>query len=314
MTVPMTFDDFIGNEHAVTQLKLLATTAKEKDGALPHIGIFGPPGHGKTTLAQIMADYVNRRYVYVNGVAVRSPTTIRGIITHPDNLAKGAVIVIDECHRLPNSVQDNLLSALEQPAILVTTYKDQIIRDPLPTTISFVLATTNQGLVRDALLSRLETVELREYTTGEKQVIAVKYLNRVHKIDGKMMDIEAILEIGRRARSGRHVVKCCDNLIRYMMTNKLDKITVEVVNNVFAIMDIDHNGLTLRDRQLLTYLQQAGGCGLDTLEAFLNVPKKDIKDKIEPFLLRRRLIARQANGRVITERGMSAVRGDKVDV
>lgn len=312
--IPMGFSDFVGNEAAVTRLRLLVDDAKQT-GLLPHIGFFGGAGNGKSTLCKIVADEIGRKYVYVNSVAIKSPMTLRGIITHPENMVKGAVVCLDECHRLPKPIQDNLLSVLEKPAVLVTSYKDQIINDKLPDQISFVLATTNQGLLNDPLLSRLQCIELGEYTTMQKQTIAVKYLNRAHGLNATHMDVESILEIGRRARSGRHVVNICDNLVRYMRVYNLSKINLEVVNNIFDILGIDGNSLTPRDRLLLGYLAKGGGAaGLKTLEGYLNIPTKDIEEKIEPWLLRKHLIIRSSSGRVITERGMAAIRGERLDV
>jgi holliday junction DNA helicase RuvB len=311
--VPMGFEDFVGNEQAIEQVKLLIEDSKESK-KLPHIGFFGPAGHGKTTLSKIIADETKRRFVYVNSVAVKTPMILRGIITNPENMMHGAVICLDECHRLPKPIQDNLLSVLEEPAILVTSYKDQLIRDTLPEHLSFVLATTHQGMLSEPLITRLECVELHEYTTLQRQTIAVKYLNRVHGLKGAQLDTDAILEIGRRSRSGRHVVKICENVMRYMRVEKLNKITVDVVNKVFSIIGVDHNGLTRRDSLLLKYLAQTGSCGLDTLEAYLHLPRKDIKDKVEPWLLRRQLMIRSSSGRAITEKGMAALRGERVNV
>lgn len=309
--IPMGFNDFVGNDRAVKQLKLLVDDSKQSN-ILPHIGLFGPAGHGKTTLANIIADELDRKFVYVNSVAIKTPMTLRGIITHPDNMSRGAIVCLDEAHQLHKSIQDNLLSVLEKPAILVTTYKDQIIRDNLPDHISFVLATTHQGMLSDPLISRMECIDLGEYSSLEKQTIAVKYLNRVHKLKAAQLDTDAILEIGRRSRSGRHVIKVCDNVMRFMRVENLNAINMKIVESVFSILGIDKNGLTRRDESLLRYLAKNGSCGLETLEAYLNSPSKDIKDKIEPWLLRKQLIIRCSSGRAITERGMAAIRGDKL--
>src|SRR5690606_20831334 len=310
--VPMGFNDFVGNENAIVRLKLLVEDARHT-GILPHIGLFGSPGNGKSTAAKIAADELGRKFVYINSVAIKSPMVLRGIITHPENMIKGAVVCLDECHCLPRKIQDNLLSVLEKPAILVTTYKDQIINDKLPDQISFVLATTNQGLLNDPLISRLQYIEISESTNIETQTIAVKYLNKVYGMTHSNMNVDAILEIGRRARSGRHVVSICDNLVRYMRVYNIEKITPEVVNQIFDILGIDRNSLTNRDKQLLTYLANIGACGLKTLEGYLNIPQKDIEEKIEPWLLRKRLIIRSTGGRIITERGMAAIRGEPID-
>ena len=267
-----------------------------------------------TTLSDIIAGEVDRRFVYINSVAVKTSMVLRGIITHPDNMVHGAIICLDECHRLPKAIQDNMLSVLDEPSILVTSYKDQIIRDKLPNHITFILSTTHQGLLNDPLISRMECIELHEYSIIEKQTIAVKYLHRAHKLKGEQFNTDAILEIGRRARSGRHVIKICDNVIRFMRVKKLTKITPEVVENVFDLLGINQNSLTKRDMRLLHYLAQTGACGLETLEAYLNMPRRDIKEKIEPWLLRRQLIIRSSGGRTITNKGMAALRGEKVNV
>jgi Holliday junction DNA helicase RuvB len=309
----MKFKDFVGNTEAVAQIKLLAADAADNSGKLPHMGFFGAAGHGKTTMAKIVADYVERKFVYINSVAVKNPMLFRGILAHPDNNIHGAVILLDECHRLPTKIRDNLLSVLEYPATLVTSYRNQIVRDKLPDQISFIFATTHAGKIRDAFLSRLEIIEFHEYSTIEKQIIAAKYLKREYDFNENLIDIDAITEIGSRSRSGRHVVKNCDNMMRYMKYKGLQKLDFLTVEQVFEILGIDKNGLTKRDRFYLGYLAETGQCGLDTLEAYLNIPKRDIKDKVEPWLLRQNLVLRQSSGRSITPSGMKAVRGEKVD-
>ncbi len=310
----MKFEDFVGNTQAVAQIKLLADDAAKNGGKMPHLGFFGSAGNGKTTAARIVADYVGRKFVYINSVAVKTPMVFRGILTHPENNMHGAVILIDECHRLPGAIQDNLLSVLEYPGVLVTSYRNQIIRDKLLDHISFIFATTHSGKIDNAFLSRLEIVEFQEYTTVQKQLIAAKYLRRAYEFNQDLIEIDAITEIGRRSRSGRHVAKNCDNMVRFMKFKDISILNMEVVNEVFEILGVDNNGLTKRDKLLLGYLAESGTCGLDTLEAYLNLPKKDIKDKVEPWLLRQNLIIRQSSGRTITPRGMQALRGTKINV
>lgn len=308
----MTFDDFVGNTQAVDLLKMLCVDTKKHGMPFPHIGIFGPAGHGKTTLVTIVAQELDRRFVYVNSVAVRRPTLLRGLITHPENMAKGAIIFLDECHQLPKQIQDNLLSALEKPAILVTSFKDQVIHDPLPDHISFAFATTNKAMVRNTLLSRLEDIELGEYSTPEKQTIALGCLSR-SGVDKDKIDMDAVIEIGRRARSGRHVIKLCDRILRHARVNNQEKITMQAVNDVCVSAGVDENGLTKLDKKLLSYLYSSGHVGIDNLEAYLNIPKNQIANIIEPWLVRHNLIIRQASGRVITDKGMQALQGKRID-
>lgn len=308
------FDEFVGNSHAVAKLKLLSADAAISCGKLPHMGFFGPSGYGKTTLARITANYVKRRFVYINSVAVKKSIIFRAIIKDPENTMHGAVVLLDECHRLPGPIQDNMLSLLEEPSLLVTSYEDEIIRDELQDHISFIFATTHAGYLRDAILSRLEMIELHAYSLIEKQLIAARHLKRTYRINSSLIEIGAIKDIGRRSRSGRDVIKNCDNILRYMKQNKEIKITTNMVNSVFDTLGIDKNGLTPRDKLLLKYLATVGQCGLETLEAFLNIPKRDVRDKIEPFLLRNRLLVRKSAGRIITQRGLQALAGEVLDV
>jgi Holliday junction DNA helicase RuvB len=308
----LTFEDFVGNNQAVGKVKLLSADAANNSGKLPHMGFFGPAGHGKTMLSRIVATHVDREYVYINCVAIKTPMIFRGILTHPDNNVHGAVVVLDEAHRLPGPIQDNMLSVLESPAQLVTTYRNQIIRDNLPDHISFILCTTHAGDLRDALLSRLESVEFHSYSLEEMKLIAVNYLKKKYNVPAASIDERAIEDIGRRSRSGRHIVNNVDNIMRYLKITKLNDVSLNASLEVFNILGIDKNGLTKRDKSLLTFLSR-GPCGIDTLEAYLQISKKDIKDKIEPFLMRNKLMVRQSSGRAITEYGMKALRGEVID-
>lgn len=310
--IPMGFDDFVGNDQAVAQLKLYVEDAKVTH-RLPHIGLFGPAGHGKTTLATIIAQQLERRFVYINSTAIKDPRTLRHIITNPENLARGTVVCLDEAHQLPKAIQDSLLSVLEHPAELVTVWRGETMNDALPSHMSFVLATTHQGYLSNAILSRLESVHLHQYSTEEKHEIAVKYLNRVHKLTAGQFSVDAILEIGRRARSGRHVVKICDNVMRQMRVSGAKLLSPEIVDSVFGLLGLDNNGLSEYDILLLKHLQTTGGCGLDALSAYLDIPQKDIKSKIEPWLLRQRFIVRSSGGRILTDRGRRAISGERVD-
>jgi Holliday junction DNA helicase RuvB len=308
----ITFDGFIGNVGVTEKLQLLIGPAIESGGKLPHLLFLGPTGNGKTKMVSIIAAKASKRLVYMNSVAIKDAMVFRGIITHPENMKHGAIIFIDECHRLPTSVQDHLLSVLEEPAELVTVSKGVVVRDDLPDHMTFVFATTHGGFLNETLVNRLETVEFSEYSVEEKEAIAGEYLLNEHGITSEMIDAEALKDIGRRCRSARHVTRVCDNVIRFMKLRKVDKMNAEAVAEVFKILAIDPNGLTPRDGELLRFLAKNGRCGLDTLEAFLNVPKKDIREKMEPFLLRRGLIERSASGRALTPNGHKALAGDLV--
>lgn len=300
----MKFKDFIGNIKAKAKISLLMHDARG-GGRLPHMAFLGPPGVGKTTMADIVGRELGRKFVYVSATSISNPMAFRKVLTDPKNIAEGAIVLIDECHRLKPLIQDNLLSVLEKPAVLVTVVKDEIIHDPLPDNISFIFATTHAGLIRNALYTRLETVMFASYTIEEKEKIAIMYLK-----EAKMPFDKAVpLEVGVRCRNGRQIVNTIENLGRHARTKKKNRITIKEATEAFKILDIDTNGLTREDHRYLAAITMLGQVGIDTLSAFIQVPKKDIQDKIEPWLLQNRFVLILHKGRFITPRGIKATEG-----
>ncbi len=301
------FKDFIGNEKAIERIRLLVGNKNK----VPHMLFLGFSGHGKSAMSRIVADELDRHFCYINCVAIKSPLAFREAVMHPDNTAKGAIIMLDEAHTLPKAIQDNMLSMLEWPAVLVTCYKNQLMRDTLQQNITFVLATNYAGNIDEALHSRLEQINFQEYSSKEKSIIAIKYLiDCGQKVDN--IDAAAIHEIAIRARSPREVKKSCDNMVRYINQRGQSLISLEVVEEVFKILDVDGNGLLQNDRILLGKLNGAGHVGVETLAAMLHLSKKELETKIEPYLLRKGLINRTSSGRAITSDGIRALRGERV--
>ena len=309
------FADYIGNKEAVTRIKILAEASKRSGERLAHIGLFGQPGNGKTSLARVTAGHIGAEFVYINSVAVETPLQFRKIILDRLGSSIPTIIMLDECHQLPRSIQDNLLSVLEEPAVLVTRYGDDFLRDALPKMMSFILATTHRGMLQDALLSRLEQIDVKEYSLDEKAEIAARHLMIRKRVLKERMEPRAVVEIARRSRNIRALIQHCNNVLNYATIVKGDgRIDMECVDGAFRLQGVDINGLNENDRALLGYLKEAGHAGLDTLEAVLGITKGEIKDKIEPHLLRNGFIVRKSAGRVITEKGRRAAEGVKVDV
>lgn len=306
------FGDFVGNEQGVDLLRILVEDTKENKQPFPPLGIFGPSGHGKTSLVEIVANELGRRFCYVNSTAARTPLIIRSRITDSENLKHGAIVFLDECHQLPKKVQDNLLSVVERPHTLITEIKGELLIDKVPDHITFAFATTDKGMINGTLLSRLEKIELREYSAGERQIIAVNYLKQ-NGLKPEQFDVDAILEVGRRSRSARAVIHLCDKVTRMMRVKKVPRMSVELVDTVCNTESIDQNGLTFKDRRLLHYLYNSGFCGVDNLQAYLQTPKKEIIEVIEPWLIRNKLIMRHAAGRTITNKGIMAMRGQRIE-
>jgi len=307
----LTFEDFIGNEKALEKLELLTHEAESNvDARIPDMAFLGPSGYGKTTLAHILANHLKRKLLVINSTIVKDPFQFRHLIIELfTNNKDGSLILLDECHVLPKKIQDNLLTATEHPRCLQTSHKDQTFSESLPENCSFIFATTHSGQLKHALLSRLETIELLPYTVPEHMKMALGYLKRKHNIDKADLSPEILIEIAKRARHGRQVVQFCDTIIKYMKKEKLPKLTIESVEKCFNILDVDRNGLSRIDRIMLGHLSTLQSCaGLDTLEAIMPCSKQQIKDQIEPFLLKRGFISRTSSGRMITAKGRTAIK------
>lgn len=307
----MRFEDFVGNGRAKKRIKILLDYSIKYSTPVPNMAFFGPSGMGKTTLSRLCANYLGRELVHIDCAGVPSAAIFKTILEEA-KYGNGTVILLDECHRLPKVVQDSLLTALEYPSVLTTVEGDRLIRTKIPNNASFILATTHSGAMSDALLSRLEVIHIEGYNLEEKGIIAAKYLLRKWPhLKGKI-EPASVMDIARRSRSGRDVVKNCDRAYKWMaITNSfmMNKVTTEHVFNLHAI---DKNGLTAQDREILAYLDKTGRASLETLEAVLSKSAKEIKDKIEPWLIKEGLIVRRSGGRLITERGRQALRGIKI--
>jgi Holliday junction DNA helicase RuvB len=305
----LNYEDFVGNEAAVKTVRLLTDRAiGDNSCRIPDIAFLGPSGHGKNTLARIVANALDRQFIEINSTVIRDPFQFRSLMVNGDFNSTGVIIHLDECHQLPRKIQDNLLSALEEPRKLHTASKDQVFTDSLVENMSFIFSTTHAGALRKALRSRLEHVEFLEYSMKELLQMAVKYLVRAHGMKREQLDASAVAEIARRARSGRQVVKFCDNIVRYMESINQTTLDRSAIDGTFDILGVDKFGLTRVDRKMLTYLAEYNSyVGLDTLEAVMNMTKKDIRVNLEPFLLQRGFIIRKPAGRLITTKGKKAV-------
>jgi len=303
------FKDFVGNKQAISFVQLLIKRGVgDKFIRIPDMAFLGAPGAGKTYLSSIVTNYLERKFIEINSTCIKDPFQFRGYITNPKLTGSGAIILLDECHCLKRNIQNNLLSALQTPRKLHTESKNQIFTDNIPENISFIFATTHAGLIKPALQSRLRNIELLEYSLAERQEMTVKYLHREYGFSGSDFDVKAVEQIAKRSRNGRHVTENCDDICEFIKQNEKTGLSIESVNETFKIKGIDKNGLTRVDRKMLKYLAEARTfVGLDTLEAAMNMTKKEIRQNLEPWLLRNNFISRHSAGRMITRKGNNAI-------
>lgn len=308
----LTFADFVGNKGAVEKIELLIDDAlKDRFARMPDMAFLGPSGHGKNTLAQVIANETKRKLLVINSTIIKDPFQFRGLIIGLTQDHDGSIVLVDECHALSRKIQNNLLTATEEPRELHTSHKDQTFTDKLPANFSFIFATTHGGNIRRALLSRLEQIEFLPYSLDEQLEMTIKYLIRRHKFKKEQIDAKCATEIAKRARSGREVVRFCDTIERYMRKHSQKSLNLDTINRCFDILGVDKNGLTRLDHIMLQKLQQMNSfVGLDTLDAILPSSKKEIKERIEPYLLKKGFIIRTSAGRMITPKGRAAINGD----
>lgn len=255
-------------------------------------------------MARIISTHVDRPFVYISSTAIKDPTFLRNLL---GKYKGGAIVLLDECHRLPETIQDNMLSILEEPATLTSVYKGRLVYTKLPPGLSFILATTHEGNIRDALLSRLIKIEFHEYDIEERATIAANSLSREH---GLGLDEGVVKSIGARSRSPREVLQHCNLIAMKIRQMRWQSVTQDVVEEVFRITGVDQNGLTIRDKQVLEYLTCFEFLGLKSIASYINMPEEDVMEKIEPWLLRNKLIIRLPRGRKITPLGLRALEGE----
>lgn len=309
---PKTLDDFIGNEENKSRLKIKLEACKKTNKQFPNIGLFGPAGIGKTTLAEILAIELDASFIYINATAVSNPISFRQYIGEAtDKLSETsrAIIMLDEAHALKRTIQDNILSLFESPSILCTSgfrYDEQrrkivkeqyaTLREELPEGISFCLATTHPANLSDALRSRLFAIKMNEYTTEELAKIALK-----RKYDTLLPDRLAN-KIGEVARSARDVIKICEH-IDDLCTVIGDKIDERLINQAIKLQGYENYGLTKDEIRYLKYLDEIEKSSLANLVSYLNMSSKEVQNNIETYLIREGFIYKDTGGRQLTDKG-----------
>ena len=317
----MEFTEFIGQDQCKDNLQLLIDAAK-RGRKFPHVGLYGPAGSGKTTLAEIICEELDAELIYINGAAITSPVVFRKPIARAvqtNGRERQYIIVVDECHSIPNKIQNNLLSVLEEPAILCTPVerktklpngsflqKGDILKEKLPENVSFIFATTDKGKLISPLSSRLHPVDLDEYTVGDKETVVRNSLNK-HNVTLEDEDCTLIGSIGK---SMRHIKKLCDRIVDYSVGQDKCVLGHDDVLRVIEILGINELGCDKNDQRYLDYVKERGPISLSNISQFLDVEEKEVKEKIEPFLVRKEWVQITSKGRVITNSGFIQVFGE----
>ena len=298
---PQFLNEYIGQDKIRKNIKIYIDAAKLRKESLDHVLFYGPPGLGKTTLCNIIANEMGTNLKVTSGPAIEKPGDMAAIL---NNLNEGDVLFVDEIHRLNRQVEEVLYPAMEDFAIDIVIGKEagaRSIRLDLPR-FTLVGATTRAGLLTAPLRDRFGVVQKLEfYTTDELKEIVM----RSSMVLGVEIDESGAVEIARRSRGtprlANRLLKRVRDFAQVKYNGVIDK---KVADYALDILDVDKLGLDNNDRMiLLTIIEKFGGgpVGLNTLSAALGEDAGTLEDVYEPYLLMNGLINRTPGGRVATE-------------
>ncbi|MGD7035757.1 Holliday junction branch migration DNA helicase RuvB [Methylomicrobium buryatense] len=298
---PKRLQDYVGQQELRTQMDIFIRAALGRKEALDHVLIFGPPGLGKTTLANIIAAEMNVHIRQTSGPVLDKAGDLAALLT---NLEAHDVLFIDEIHRLSPMVEEVLYPAMEDYQIDIMIGEGPAARSiklDLPP-FTLVGATTRAGLLTSPLRDRFGIVQRLEFYTVEELAAIVTRSANLLKI---AIESAGAHEIARRSRGTPRIANRLLRRVRDFAEVKGDgKVSEQIAGEALAMLKVDNNGFDALDRKLLRTMIDnfAGGpVGLDTLAAAISEERGTIEDVLEPYLLQQGFIMRTPRGRVVTQ-------------
>ncbi len=317
---PQTLDEFVGQAEARANLRVFIESAKMRGQAMDHALFYGPPGLGKTTLAQIMARELGVNFRMTSGPVLAKAGDLAAILT---NLDARDVLFIDEIHRMNPAVEEILYPALEDFELDLVIGEGPAARtvriDLQPFTL--VGATTRLGLLTTPLRDRFGIPTRLEFYTVEE---LVKIVDRGARLMGADADGAGAMEIARRSRGTPRIAgRLLRRVVDFALVEGNGKVTASLADMALTRLGVDHLGLDSADRRYLRLLAEnygGGPVGVETIAAALSEARDAIEEVIEPFLLQQGLIQRTPRGRMLAAKawkhlGLDAPRTpDQVDL
>ncbi len=298
---PLSFGDFTGQEKVVENLKIFVEAAAQRAEALDHVLLHGPPGLGKTTLANIIANELQVSFRVTSGPVLEKPADLAGLLT---NLEEGDVLFIDEIHRLSPVVEEYLYSAMED-------YKIDIMIDSGPNArtvqiklnpFTLIGATTRAGLLTAPLRARFGINSRLEYYDKDLLATIVKRSAEILNVEIKN---DAASEIAGRSRGTPRIVNSLLRRVRDFAQIKGDgSIDLEISHTALTALSVDQHGLDEMDNRLLTTIIdkfKGGPVGLTTIATAVGEQAGTIEEVYEPFLIKEGFLRRTPRGREATE-------------
>ena len=299
---PRTLSEYIGQDKAKENLSVYIEAAKKRGDALDHVLLYGPPGLGKTTLSQIIANEMHTNLKITSGPAIEKQGDLAALLT---NLADGDVLFIDEIHRLPKQVEEVLYPAMEDFALDIIIGKGPSARSIRVNLAHFTLvgATTRAGQLTAPLRDRFGVIlKLELYEPEDLQ----KIILRSAGILGVPCEPDGALELAKRSRGTPRIANRLLRRVRdFADILGTGVITRDIVRTALERQEIDELGLDNVDRRMLRAIIEnynGGPVGLDTLAALLGEEAVTIEDVYEPYLMQLGFLNRTPRGRCVTDR------------
>ena len=298
---PVYLQDYIGQAEVKEQLDIFINAARNRAEALDHTLVFGPPGLGKTTLANIIANELGVSIKTTSGPVLEKAGDLAAMLT---NLESGDVLFIDEIHRLSPAIEEILYPAMEDYQLDIMIGEGPAARSiklDLPP-FTLVGATTRAGLLTSPLRDRFGIIQRLEFYSVEE---LSKIVTRSAGILGSIIDMEGALEIARRSRGTPRIANRLLRRVRdYSEVKGEGRIDLDYAGRALDMLHIDSSGFDQMDRRLLmTMIEkfQGGPVGIDSLAAAISEERETLEDVVEPFLIQQGFIMRTPRGRMVTQ-------------
>lgn len=298
---PTSFNEYPGQELAKRSLEIYVKAAILRDSPLDHVVLHGPPGLGKTTLANIIAKELGRPFVATSGPALDRPGDLAGILS---SLSHGTVLFIDEVHRLPIKVEEILYTAMEDFRIDIVVGQGPSARTVPVELQPFTLigATTRLSLISAPLISRFGIQERLEYYSEEA---LCQILERSARVIGLNLSNSGNREIAMRSRGTPRIAnRLLKRVADFAIVAGIKEIESDIAHIALSSQGIDTSGLDRIDRSILAVMKEqydGGPVGIDSISASMNEDRSTIEDVYEPYLVHRGFVARTSRGRMLTK-------------
>lgn len=299
---PLNLKEYIGQENVKKNLEVFIEAAKIRNEQLDHVLFYGPPGLGKTTLANIISKEMNSNFKVTSGPVIEKPGDLASILT---SLEDREVLFIDEIHRLSRTIEEILYTAMEDYCLDIMIGKGPQAKSIRIDLAKFTLigSTTRLGLLTSPLRDRFGVLLAMDYYTDDE-------LKKIITRSSKILDIDitddASLELAKRSRGTPRIAnRLLKRLRDFAQVNHKSIIDFDLAIESLKILDVDEMGLDKIDKKILNsiiYNFNGGPVGVETIAHFLSEDLNTLEDVYEPFLIQQGFLIRTPRGRVVTEK------------